>query len=159
MRIRDAIAEDAPAACEILRRSIAELCVADHRGNSELLAAWLSSKTPQNVLAWIERPDSSLLVAVDDSGAILGVGSVTDGGEITLNYVSPDARFFGVSRAMLKALEDRAAAHGAARCVLTSTQTARRLYLGAGYVEDETSAVKFGISGHSMSKNLAAKRS
>ena len=29
MEIRDAVAEDAPAACEVLRRSISELCVAE----------------------------------------------------------------------------------------------------------------------------------
>lgn len=40
-----------------------------------------------------------------EGGMILGVGAVTDKGEITLNYVSPDARFRGVSRALLGALE------------------------------------------------------
>lgn len=38
------------------------------------------------------KPGNSVLVAVDDD-SILAVGSVTDAGEITLNYVSPDARF------------------------------------------------------------------
>ena len=31
MEIRDAVLADAPAACEVLRRSITELCVADHQ--------------------------------------------------------------------------------------------------------------------------------
>jgi hypothetical protein len=30
MKIRDAVSEDAMAACETMRRSIAELCAADH---------------------------------------------------------------------------------------------------------------------------------
>jgi len=158
MRIRDATEQDAAAACKILRRSIVDLCVADHHGDPRILTAWLGNKTPQNVLGWIERPDSSLLVAVNDAGAILAVGSVTDAGEINLNYVSPEARFRGISRAMLKALEDRATARGAACCVLTSTQTARRFYLRAGYAEDAPAIVEFGVLGHPMSKHLAADR-
>jgi hypothetical protein len=31
LQIRDAVASDAEAACVVMRRSIAELCVADHR--------------------------------------------------------------------------------------------------------------------------------
>lgn len=37
MHIRDAILDDAPAACDVLRRSIAELCVADHRNDPAIL--------------------------------------------------------------------------------------------------------------------------
>jgi hypothetical protein len=42
MEIRDGQAEDAPAACLMPRRSIAELCVADHRNDPTILARWLS---------------------------------------------------------------------------------------------------------------------
>jgi GNAT superfamily N-acetyltransferase len=159
VRIRDAIAQDAANACEILNRSIAELCFPDHRRDPEILAAWQSNKTPENFRRWIERPDSSVLVAVDGADTILAVGGVTDAGEITLNYVSPDARFCGVSRAMLQALEYRAAVRGATRCVLTSTQTARRFYLGAGYAEDSPPVLKLGIPGYPMAKLLSADTS
>ena len=56
--------------------------------------------------SWIALPGNSVLVAVEDD-AIVAVGSVTDVGYITLDYVSPDARFRGVSRALLGALEAR----------------------------------------------------
>ena len=92
-----------------MRRSIAELCAADHSDDPEILARWLSNKTPENVCTWIARQDATMLVAVK-SDAIVAVGMVTDAGEILLNYVSPDARFSGVSRALLKALEARAKA-------------------------------------------------
>jgi GNAT superfamily N-acetyltransferase len=135
-----------------MRRSIAELCVADHHNDETILKRWLSNKTPEIFLSWIARPDDSLLVAVED-GTILAVGCVTDAGEITLNYVSPDARFRGVSRALLGALEARAAARGNTRCTLTSTETARRFYRANGYVEDGPPAGKFGTSGsYPMSK-------
>jgi GNAT superfamily N-acetyltransferase len=88
------------------------------------------------------------------------VGGVTDAGEIILNYVSPEARFRGVSRALLGALEARAAERGAAHCTLDSTETARRFYLANGYVEDGPPSGKFGMrSGYGMSKPLRAPAS
>ena len=63
-------------------------------------------QTRGNFVAWIARPDASTLAAVEEN-AIVAVGMVADDREILLNYVSPDARFRGVSRAMLAALEAR----------------------------------------------------
>jgi GNAT superfamily N-acetyltransferase len=157
MEIRDAVTEDAPAACQVMQRSIAELCVADHRNDAAILASWLGNKTPETFRSWI-RPGNSLLVAVED-GRLLAVGSVTDEGEITLNYVSPDARFRGVSRTLLRALEARAAERGNVRCTLSSTETARRFYRANGYVEDGSPVGKFGTSGYPMSKRLATHNS
>jgi GNAT superfamily N-acetyltransferase len=158
MDIRDAVLADAPAACEVLRQSITELCVADHRNDPAILERWLANKTPEIVASWIAQPASSMLVAVE-GGIILAVGAVTDAGEITLNYVSPDARFRGVSRAMLGALEARAAERGNTRCTLISTETARHFYRAARYVEDGPPQHKFGTTGgHPMSKRLAAVR-
>ena len=148
------MAEDAPAACQVMRRSITELCAADHGNDPTILMRWLSNKTPEIVASWIARPDNSLLVAVEHN-TIIAVGSVTDAGEITLNYVSPDARFRGVSRALLGALEASALERGNARCVLTSTQTARRFYTSNGYVEERPLPGKFGTTGsYLMSKPL-----
>ena len=153
MRIRHAVSEDAPAACEVMRRSITHLCVADHRNDPAILKRWLDNKTPEIFRSWI-RPDNSLLVAVEDD-SILAVGCVTKIGQITLNYVSPDARFRGVSAALLGALEARAVEQGNKRCTLNSTETARRFYLARGYSEDGPAEGKFGMnSGYPMSKHL-----
>ena len=73
-------------------------------------------------------------MAVED-GRIAGVGGVTDTGLVTLNYVSPEARLRGVSRAMMAALERRARERGNRECTLVSTATARRFYLACGYLE------------------------
>jgi GNAT superfamily N-acetyltransferase len=159
MEIRDAVVGDAAAACAVLRRSIAELCGADHRDDPAILARWLANKTPDTVSVWIARPDASMLVAVE-SGAIVAVGMVTDAGEILLNYVSPDARFRGVSRTLLAALEARAAERGAATCRLESTETAYRFYRANGYADDGAPTGKFGMaSGFRMAKSLASRRS
>jgi GNAT superfamily N-acetyltransferase len=152
--IRDAMAADADAVCDVLRRSIAQLCAADHRNDSAILSRWLSNKTPQIVAGWARQPGNSLLVAAE-SDVVLGVGSVTDAGEITLNYVAPEARFRGVSRALLAALEARAAERGNTRCTLTSTETARRFYQSSGYSDDGEADGRFGTnSGYPMSKRL-----
>jgi len=93
------------------------------------------------------------LVAVEH-GTILAVG------EVILSYVSPDARFRGVSRVLLSALENRAAERGNMRCTLSSTETARRFYQANGYVEDGRLDGKFGISAsYAMSKLLTTKNS
>src|ERR1700734_4557945 len=47
MDVREARFEDADEACLVMRRSIAELCGADHHGDPPLLAAWLANKTPK----------------------------------------------------------------------------------------------------------------
>ena len=90
MEIRKARASEAEQACMILRRSIAELCTEDHRGDAELLGFWLYNKTSANVQKWIEDPQQIVLVAVDN-GHFCGVGAAIASGDITLNYVSPNA--------------------------------------------------------------------
>src|SRR5277367_5898747 len=152
MDVREARFEDADEACLVMRRSIAELCGADHHGDPALLAAWLANKTPKVFAAWMRRADASYLVATE-RGA---VGAVTDSGEILLNYVSPDARFRGASSALLAGLEARAAGRGARQCTLISTETARRFYRARGYEETGAPVRKFGMdSGFPMAKVLA----
>jgi GNAT superfamily N-acetyltransferase len=159
MEIRDATPNDALAGCTVLKRSIAELCDADHKNDPVVLAQWLGNKTVENFVAWVEQPKNSLLVAVDNN-AILAVGSVTDAGTIGLNYVSPDARFRGISRAMLQALEARAFERGNTKCTLTSTETARRFYRSNGYIEAGAPVSNFGTSsGYPMSKSLVVQDS
>jgi GNAT superfamily N-acetyltransferase len=154
VEIRDATPEDAKAACDVLRRSISRLCAADHGNDPAILGNWLSNKTPEIVAGWAKQPGNSLLVAVEGD-VVLGVGSVTDSGEITLNYVDPEARFRGVSRALLGALEARAAERGNTSCTLTSTETAHRFHQSAGCSDDGEPDGRFGTSsGYPMSKRL-----
>jgi GNAT superfamily N-acetyltransferase len=80
--------------------------------------------------------------------------------EINLNYVSPDARFRGVSRALLCALEARAAERGNARCTLISTETAHRFYRAHGYSDEGPPVGEFGTTGgYPMAKVLTLRGS
>jgi GNAT superfamily N-acetyltransferase len=152
VEIRVAKPEDAEAACTVLRASITELCAADHGNDPVLLERWLANKQPDVVASWIADPDNPLLLAVEGD-AILAVGSVNGGGYITMNYIAPRARFRGVSRALLKALEARALERGNSECRLHSTETAHRFYLSNGYVDAGEPIRKFGMnSRYPMSK-------
>ncbi len=54
-------------------------------------------------------------------------------GVILLNYVSPDYRFKGVSKAMLNHMEEFAKNIGILMCTLQSTYTYKDFYNSAGY--------------------------
>jgi GNAT superfamily N-acetyltransferase len=145
VRIRDATQADAIAACEVLRASISELCLADHHNDPAILGRWLANKTPENVARWAADRDSSLLIVVENE-IVLAVGGVRNDGEITMNYVAPAARFRGASSTLLAALEARAKERGNSRCKLLSTETAHRFYLDRGYEATGAPQHKFGTS-------------
>ena len=80
---------------------------------------------------------------------------MTSKGEITLNYVSPDARFRGISKALLQALELRAKQLGIPRLKLQSTATATRFYSALGYTASGPATKAFGVTmGLPMEKRL-----
>jgi N-acetylglutamate synthase-like GNAT family acetyltransferase len=144
MQIRHAHVDDVAAVCDVLRRSISELCEADHGNDPQFLAGWLANKTPENVATWIANSDNFFLVALDN-GALAGAAAMTKAGTVTLNYVSPNARFRGVSKALLARLEHKAAELGLTQCDLISTRTAMRFYRSAGYRERDDLDSERGI--------------
>ena len=62
--IRAAHAGDAAVIADLLRRSIAELCVIDHENNPAWLEPWLANKTPEIVASWIANPANHMFVAL-----------------------------------------------------------------------------------------------
>ena len=132
MEIRTATYSDADEGSLVLRRSIEELCREDHGGDPAAIAGWTSNKNPEMWRAWIDQETTELYVAVD-TARIVGVGMMDAEGEIMLNYVSPDARLRGVSKALLNHMEAEARRLGLTQCSLDSTKTARGFYQSAGY--------------------------
>lgn len=135
MEIRAAKQDDAAEICLVLRRSITELCVADHNNDPQILDPWLANKTLENLQAWIARAGQTYRVAVIDD-QISGVGAVSATEGVLLNYVSPDFQYRGVSKALMAALEDWLKEQGQVVCHLTSTATARQFYETIGYLPD-----------------------
>ena len=150
--LRRARPKDAASAAAVLCASITGLCVADHGNEPEILARWLANKTPRDVRRWIDAP--GCVVVAEEYGRIVGVGGAAASGEITLNYVLPEARFRGVSKAVLGALEVYLRADGHARSTLSSTRTAHRFYLAAGYVDAGEPQSWRGLTAFPMIKDL-----
>lgn len=131
-KIREAMDVDAAEAVNTLRRSITDLCVADHQNDPVEIESWLNNKTVETRRQWIARDDSMVLVAERDK-KIIGVRMADLSGAILLNYVHPDARFGGVSKAILSGFESALRARGIRRCRLESTVTARSFYESCGF--------------------------
>lgn len=153
MRVRTAEEKDAEAACHVLRQSIEELCVADHGNDVQLLNGWLANKTPENVRTWIKASDVTVMVA-ERNQLVIGVGAVTADGHVVLNYVSPQARFQGVSKAVLAAMEKHLKQNGCDQSRLRSSLTAHRFYRSAGYRDDGKARTRGDRSSQPMIKEL-----
>lgn len=148
LNIRDAAPDDAAAAAEVVAASICRLCGTDHGGAADLIAHWTANKTPGQMRRWITGGALDVVVA-ERGGRIVGVGATRDPDEVALMYVAPEARFTGVSTALLAALEGRLPA---AVARLTSTATARAFYLARGWRETGAPRSDFGIAGYPMEK-------
>ena len=151
--IRPAQSDDVAASTQLVRRSIAELCQADHHNLAPIIEGMLINKTQDNIQAWIATPGSYFFVA--EVGPILaGVGALTGDGEITLLYVAPDFRYQGVSKALLVTLENKARDLGLPTCALVSTDTAQRFFAARGYAGYDKDEDDFGMDATSMTKTL-----
>jgi N-acetylglutamate synthase-like GNAT family acetyltransferase len=153
MKLRLANVADSNVIATVLRRSIIELCVLDHGGDEHVLEQWLKNKTPSTIKSWIEDPDQFLVVA-EDQGIILGVGGASTKGEITLNYVHPDYRYTGVSKAIISFIESKLCKAELRQTTLTSTQTALNFYKSLGYRESAGPLTWGKLVGYSMEKLL-----
>jgi GNAT superfamily N-acetyltransferase len=88
-----------------------------------VLARWLANKTAANFDRWV-NDDRHVVFLAEEEGRVAGVGMLTRDGEVQLNYVSPDFRFRGVSKALLAAMEAEARALGLAELWLGAAQLA-----------------------------------
>lgn len=140
---RPARLDEATEACMVVRRSIEELCFADHGGDQAILDRWLANKTPAQMRGWISADPASIILGLGPDG-IVGVGSILPGGKIALNYVAPWARRQGVSKGLMRAMEQQALEAGHAVCTLTSTMTAYGFYLAYGYRDKGAPTCSFG---------------
>ena len=151
--IRPATVSDAVDCSAVLCESIRFLCVPDHQNDEHVLSRWLSNKTPETMAQWIQAPGTEILVA-ERNGAIVSVGGLLKRGEIMLNYVRPETRFTGVSRELLAFMEAALKGAGITEASLTSTETAHRFYLAAGWVDAGEPKAWGGLTAYPMTKSL-----
>ena len=147
MLVRCARDGDEGPASDLVRRSVTELCVAEYRGDAQVLARWLADKTPGDFRRRIGSADKSVCVAVRGDGRLAAVGMVAWRGEILLNYVAPEARFLGASKALVAHMEGHLRARGVERVTLFSGHVARRFYRSLGYQEVGRRESRYGTLG------------
>jgi hypothetical protein len=103
----------------------------------------------------VDRAERHLVLLATEADAILGVGAMRSSGEILTLYVSPDARFRGVSKGLLWCLEALAGERGEEVVTLLSSATARSFYLSACHAQTGPPVKGFGVTlGYPMAKRL-----
>jgi GNAT superfamily N-acetyltransferase len=144
IEIRIAVAGDAFAACDVLRRSITECCVEDHRNDPEILAAWLGNKTPEMVASWFASDRNFSIVAIED-GVLIGVALLTRAGKLPLCYLSPEALRHGAGTALLVRIEAHARDWGIKSLQLHSTATAAHFFASRCFIASGKVKSPYGV--------------
>jgi N-acetylglutamate synthase-like GNAT family acetyltransferase len=152
--IRRATEKDAVSICNVLRHSITECCVEDHRNEAPILNAWLENKTPGNVIAWVTSPNNFSVVAVRN-GEVQGFGMMSLNGEIRMCYVTPIAQNTGTGKALLMAMENEAKRLAIDELRLNSTVTALAFYLRNGFERKGDPQLFFGIKSYPCMKRIS----
>jgi GNAT superfamily N-acetyltransferase len=142
--VRPAEKKDAEGAIDVVRRSITESCIADHRSDPDTIAKWLSNKTVQHFLSWLTN-DENYCVIAESSGCLLGVGLLQRSGEIVLFYLAPSAQRQGVGTAIHATLEEKAKTWGLLKLKLDSTLLACPFYERLGYQSAGAARPRFGV--------------
>lgn len=150
IHIRSAQTGEATTICTVIRRSITECCIDDHHGDAGLMEAWLRNKTVASVETWLQDTEAHCIVG-DRDGATQGFG-MSRGDQVLLCYVTPEARFTGLGKALLQALERHAIAQGLSTLRLESTRTAEAFYRRNGFLPTGPAVQAFGLQGLPMAK-------
>ena len=151
--IQLAIHSQAQEICDVLIRSITELCHADHQNSPEILSKWLRNKKEEIVLQWIDDPSANLFVALEDD-KVQGVGQIDEDGHILLCYVTPQASGRGLGQSLLNTMESLAEPLGLKKLTLVSTTTAKGFYERNGYELIDTKIVFGEMKSYRMEKTL-----
>jgi len=152
LTIEHARTEDAEAVAAVLTSSIAQLCVADHRGDRQKIAAWTANKTPLMAARWIADPAGTILVS-RNGGEVAAVGAFV-GAVVLLLYVAPQHRFAGHSTALLASMEEAMGHAGVTEARLSSTRTALPFYRARGWSAAGLEDMTFGMPSTPMTKRL-----
>ena len=145
-KVRNANVSDSAQVCDVLRRSILEVCAPDYN-NQSVIDEWLSNKTKGNVKSWIQSESTYSIVCTDERDIIVGFGLITLTGKILLNYLVPEALYKGNGKLMLQHMEKFALQAGLTQIYATSSITAKPFYERNGFIENGTPQLVGGIEG------------
>lgn len=154
--VREARDSDVAKVCEVLVRSVREICAPDYNNDEAVLQQWCANKTPEFVAGWIRNPDNFVVVAEDSSGEIVGAAMYQRAkAAVELCYIVPEALYQGIGSRLLATLEGEAKRLGHKEIHLGSSITARDFYRRNGYSEDGEPVYWGKVLGFPMRKVLA----
>lgn len=134
--IREARESDATNICEVLIRSVREVCGPDYNNDEAVLEEWCANKKPEIVTDWIRNTDNLFVVAELSPGLLVGAAMYQRvRGSIQLCYLVPEALYQGIGAQLLATLESDAARLGHKEIQLVSSITARNFYRRHGYLD------------------------
>lgn len=145
---------DAEQAIEIIRRSIEELCVADHRGDQDILRMWLANKTADDFRSWGNVCRSNSIGCRTSREAMLYRWRNKRCGNhfelrLTLRSIPRDKQGYA------SCLGEGPPQLGHKRVRLVSTQPAHKFYHAAGYHDVGPPEFWGRLPGYPMEKQIA----
>lgn len=145
-KVRAANVSDTAQVCDVLRRSILEVCAPDYNDQA-VIKEWLSNKTEDNISTWIQSGNTYSVVCADEANIVVGFGQITLAGEILLMYLVPEALHKGNGKLMLQQMENFASLQGLNEIRTTSSITAKAFYERNGFIENGAPQLVGGILG------------
>lgn len=130
MEIRRAASADIAAMWELRTRAVRSSCASHYA--ADVIAAWAATPVPDSYEAQVAAGGALL---AEQAGKLLGYSIlILESGEVDAVFVDPLSAGRGVGRALLRGLEQMAAARWAPPLHLYASLNAVEFYQAAGYV-------------------------
>ena len=138
--LRPFLADDAASLAQIFRESIAAL-TGDDYGEAQQ-EAWAAAA--DDVTDFAAKLGGQLTLIATLDGEPVGFASLEGKDKIGMLYVHPDAAGQGAGSVLADALEKLAAARGAEKLTVDSSDTARGFFEKRGYVAQSRNSISVG---------------
>ncbi|WP_027468101.1 GNAT family N-acetyltransferase [Deefgea rivuli] len=129
--IRTATDADAAAISALLCDTITQSCVADHEGEPETIADWLSELTPEHLREHLHQGTHWLATK---QNLVIGYAALDDDGELSALYIAPAHQHSGIGKHLLAAVELSARDMGLSHIMLATTLTGRGFFRAQGFI-------------------------
>ncbi|QER40942.1 GNAT family N-acetyltransferase [Acinetobacter suaedae] len=143
--------QDSKEILNVIKQSI-ESCSLDHDNNQNVIDEWLSNKTEENIINWI---NNSYSYVYKKDNKIVGFILMSKGGVILLNYVLPDYQGDGIGSAMVDFIISLSSSYQIDKIKLESTLTARKFYESKEFVILEETYEHEKLIGFKMERRLS----
>lgn len=155
-KIRFATTVDVPRICEVLTRSIREICGPDYGNDPLLLDEWCANKTPETITEWIPNPKNFFIVVESPLQGIIGVGLYRrQEATINLCHLAPEGLHRGLGSKLLSSMESEARRLSHTAINVVSSITASEFYKRNGYLSNGEPVYWGKIIGFPLRKVIA----